>query len=216
MKFRESLLEVMDAKDPLGLVPPLRPKASRAQLLVHYQQEYLTYIRDFPRFLGRVHGNCRIPARGGCLRRTSSRETGGLSRTGPHPVLFLEMMRGLGFLSEVRGASLLRRRLAIGGMDRQGDHPAALGRRRGVVTSSSREASATGASRQWRRPREIYDPAKGSARGASRDPCFVPHLEEGATRRSRRTSRRGVGESWRECERVGACAARSSTSCAGP
>jgi pyrroloquinoline quinone (PQQ) biosynthesis protein C len=98
MRFRESLLRVMDQKDHWAWPHFSGPAATRAQLLVHFQQEYLTYIRDFPRFLGRVHGQCPDPgARRLLAENLYEEETGGLSRTGPHPDLFIKMMRGLGF-----------------------------------------------------------------------------------------------------------------------
>jgi len=98
MRFREALLKVMDAKHHWAWPHFSGPSATRAQLLVHYQQEYITYIRDFPQFLGRVHGNCPDPpARRLLAENLFEEETGGLSRTGPHPELFVKMMRGLGF-----------------------------------------------------------------------------------------------------------------------
>jgi len=88
----------MDAKNHWAWPHFSGPAATRAHLLVHFQQEYLTYIRDFPRFLGRVHGNCPDPpARRLLAENLFEEETGGLSRTGPHPDLFLKMMQGLGF-----------------------------------------------------------------------------------------------------------------------
>jgi len=98
MRFRESLLRVMDKKNHWAWSHFSGPSATRAQLLVHFQQEYLTYIRDFPRFLGRLHGECPDPAARRLLAENLyEEETGGLSRTGPHPDLFIKMMRGLGF-----------------------------------------------------------------------------------------------------------------------
>lgn len=109
MRFRESLLDVMDRKDHWAWPYFSGPKVSRAQLLVHFQQEYLTYVRDFPRFLGRVHGNCPDPAARRLLAENLfEEETGGLSGTGPHPVLFIKMMRGLGFAAwRFEGGELL-------------------------------------------------------------------------------------------------------------
>jgi len=67
-------------------------------LLLHYQQEFLTYVRDFPLFLGRLHGRCSDPAARRLLAENLyEEETGGLSGTAPHPALFLKMMAGLGF-----------------------------------------------------------------------------------------------------------------------
>jgi pyrroloquinoline-quinone synthase len=74
------------------------PDSTRAQLLVHYQQEYLTYVRDFPLFLGRLHGRSDdVVSRRLLAENIYEEETGGISKTGPHPELFLHMMKGLGF-----------------------------------------------------------------------------------------------------------------------
>jgi pyrroloquinoline-quinone synthase len=98
MRFRESLLRIMDRKNHWAWSHFSGPGSTRGQLLVHFQQEYLTYVRDFPRFLGRIHGNCPDPpSRRLLAENLFEEETGGLSRTGPHPLLFLKMMRGLGY-----------------------------------------------------------------------------------------------------------------------
>lgn len=98
MSFRDDLLRVMDRKDHWAWPHFSGPRASRRQLLVHYQQEYLVYVRDFPQFLGRVHGRCPDAAvRRLLAENLYEEETGGISRTGPHPALFLNMMKGLGF-----------------------------------------------------------------------------------------------------------------------
>ena len=60
--FREALLAVMECKhhwsEPAfgdGLVPKVR-------LHMHLEQEYETYVRDFPLLLGRAYAQCPIPA----------------------------------------------------------------------------------------------------------------------------------------------------------
>ncbi len=98
MSFREDLLRVMDSKNHWAWAHLSGPEATRSQLRVHYEQEYLTYVRDFPRLLGRIHGGCPIPeVRRLLAQNIYEEETGGLSRTGPHPELFLRMMEGLRF-----------------------------------------------------------------------------------------------------------------------
>lgn len=98
MSFREDLLLVMEGKDHWAWPALSGPAIARRQLLIHYQQEYLTYVRDFPLFLGRIHGRCPLaPVRRLLAENLYEEETGGISRTGPHPELFLEMMEGLGF-----------------------------------------------------------------------------------------------------------------------
>lgn len=98
MGFRETLLRVMDGKNHWAWAHFSGPAATRRQLLVHYQQEFLTYVRDFPVFLGRLHGRCPDPfARRLLAENLYEEETGALSGTAPHPDLFLQMMGGLGF-----------------------------------------------------------------------------------------------------------------------
>ena len=98
MRFRDALLSMMDRKNHWAWPYFSGPQAPRRHLLIHYQQEYLTYVRDFPQFLGRIHGQCPDPASRRLLAENLyEEETGGLSRTAPHPDLFLKMMSGLGF-----------------------------------------------------------------------------------------------------------------------
>lgn len=91
------MLEVMEQKshwaEPAfgdGLVP-------KARLHVHLEQEYATYVRDFPLLLGRAHAQCESAAvRRELAENLYEEETGGLSGGKPHPELFLEYPRGLG------------------------------------------------------------------------------------------------------------------------
>lgn len=95
--FRELMLGVMERKKhwawPMftsGLVP-------RERLHFHFEQEYETYVRDFPVLVGRAYVRCPNPA----IRRTLAEnlyeeETGGLVAGKPHPELFLDYPRGLG------------------------------------------------------------------------------------------------------------------------
>src|SRR5262249_24464314 len=107
--FREALLAVMESKVHWawegftgGLVP-------RNKLHVHFEQEYETYVRDFPLLLGRAYAQCPIPA----VRRERAEnryeeETGALVAGRPHPELFLEYPRGLGMdLSRFARVTLL-------------------------------------------------------------------------------------------------------------
>ena len=95
--FREALLTVMEEKThwawsafSTGLVPaPL--------LHVHLEQEYATYVRDFPVLVGRAYVRCPVPAvRRELAENLYEEETGGLVAGRPHPELFLEYPRGLG------------------------------------------------------------------------------------------------------------------------
>jgi len=95
--YQEDLLAVMDRKDHWSWPHFSEGKASRAQLLTHYQQEYDVYIRDFPVFLSRVHAVCPHPeVRRDLAENLFEEETGKLSLGRPHPDLFLRMMEGLG------------------------------------------------------------------------------------------------------------------------
>lgn len=72
----------------------LRP----AQLRAHFQQEYAVYVRDFPVFLARIHGqNPPAAVRRLLAQNIYEEDTGGLSLGISHPELFLRMMEGLGY-----------------------------------------------------------------------------------------------------------------------
>jgi pyrroloquinoline-quinone synthase len=95
--FRERLLAVMERKDhwawaafTSGLVP-------KERLHLHFEQEYATYVRDFPIMVGWAYVQCPIPAvRRALAENLYEEETGGLAAGRPHPELFLEYPRGLG------------------------------------------------------------------------------------------------------------------------
>jgi pyrroloquinoline quinone (PQQ) biosynthesis protein C len=96
--LQEELLEVMDRKDHWAWPHFNEGRATRSQLLLHYQQEYELYIRDFPIFLSRVHASCpHADVRRDLAENLFEEETGKLSLGHPHPDLFLRMMEGLGF-----------------------------------------------------------------------------------------------------------------------
>ncbi|MEZ4429609.1 MAG: iron-containing redox enzyme family protein [Nannocystaceae bacterium] len=96
-EFREALLTVMEGKRhwawpgfTAGLVP-------KRLLHVHLEQEYATYVREFPRLIGRAYAQCPIPeVRRALAENLYEEETGGLVAGRPHPELFLEYPRGLG------------------------------------------------------------------------------------------------------------------------
>jgi Iron-containing redox enzyme len=96
-QFREGLLAVMERKEHWaweGFTGGLVPKS---KLHVHFEQEYETYVRDFPVFLGRAYTQCPIPAvRRALAENLYEEETGALVAGKPHPELFLEYPRGLG------------------------------------------------------------------------------------------------------------------------
>ncbi|HXF74583.1 MAG TPA: iron-containing redox enzyme family protein [Methylomirabilota bacterium] len=107
--FREQLLGIMDRKShwawpafTSGLVP-------KDRLHYHFEQEYGTYVRDFPILVGRAYVRCPVPeVRRSLAENLYEEETGGLVAGSPHPVLFLEYPRGLGMdLSRFERVELL-------------------------------------------------------------------------------------------------------------
>lgn len=96
--LRESLLAIMDRKHHWAYPALTRPGLGREQLFVHFRHEYLVYVRDFPVLLARALGT--VPPIDDVRRSLASNlyeeQTGGLSRSDAHPLLFLRMMEGLG------------------------------------------------------------------------------------------------------------------------
>jgi pyrroloquinoline-quinone synthase len=69
----------------------------RERLHVHFEQEYATYVRDFPVMVGWAYVQCpSAEARRELVENVYEEETGGLVAGRPHPELFLEYPRGLG------------------------------------------------------------------------------------------------------------------------
>ncbi|HRH00133.1 MAG TPA: iron-containing redox enzyme family protein [Polyangiaceae bacterium] len=99
MDLQERLLAVMDAKNHWAFPSFTRPGLRREQLLVHFHAEYMVYVRDFPVLLARALGQVPdlLEVRRALAENLYEEQTGGLSRSAPHPVLFLEMMAGLGY-----------------------------------------------------------------------------------------------------------------------
>ena len=72
-------------------------KVPRELLHVHFEQEYATYVRDFPVMIGWAYVQCPIAeVRRELAENLYEEETGGLVAKRPHPELFLEYPRGLG------------------------------------------------------------------------------------------------------------------------
>ena len=96
--FREQLLSIMDRKHHWAWPVITGAGLSKDRLKIHYQQEYLVYVRDFPVLLARVHGQNPPPdVRRMLAENIYEEDTGGLSFGRSHPELFHEMMQGLGF-----------------------------------------------------------------------------------------------------------------------
>jgi pyrroloquinoline-quinone synthase len=99
--FGEACLAVMDRKHHWAWPILMGPGISKDQLKIHYQQEYLVYVRDFPVLLARVHGQNPPPdVRRMLAENIYEEDTGGLSFGRSHPELFQEMMRGLGYKTD--------------------------------------------------------------------------------------------------------------------
>ena len=96
-EFTEALLAVMEAKKHWAW-PAFGTGEVPADLLhLHFEQEYETYVRDFPVLIGRAYVQCPVaPARQELAENLFEEETGGLVAGRPHPELFLEYPRGLG------------------------------------------------------------------------------------------------------------------------
>lgn len=96
--LQDDLLAIMDRKNHRAWPHFNEGHASRAQLLLHFQQEFDVYVRDFPILLSRVHARCpHAEVRQDLAENLYEEETGKLSKGVPHPELFLIMMEGLGF-----------------------------------------------------------------------------------------------------------------------
>jgi pyrroloquinoline-quinone synthase len=95
--FREALLQIMERKVHWAWPHFTSGKVARERLHLHFEQEYATYVRDFPVMIGRAYVQCPIPqVRRDLAENLYEEETGGIIAGRPHPELFLEYPRGLG------------------------------------------------------------------------------------------------------------------------
>jgi len=95
--FKEALLGVMEQKDHWAWPEFTEGRVSVGLLHVHLEQEYATYVRDFPVLVARAYIKCPIPSvRQELIENVFEEETGRLGAGKPHPELFLEYPRGLG------------------------------------------------------------------------------------------------------------------------
>ena len=96
-EFREALLGVMERKHHWAWPAFSTGLVARDRLHIHLEQEYATYVRDFPVLVARVYTRCPVAAvRRELIENVYEEETGGLHAGRPHPELFLEYPRGLG------------------------------------------------------------------------------------------------------------------------
>jgi pyrroloquinoline-quinone synthase len=96
-EFREALLAIMERKQHWAWPQFTSGKVPRERLHLHFEQEYETYVRDFPVMIGWAYVRCPVAeARRDLAENLFEEETGGLVAGKPHPELFLEYPRGLG------------------------------------------------------------------------------------------------------------------------
>lgn len=96
-EFIERLLQVMEQKTHWAWSSFTSGQVPRERLHIHFEQEYATYVRDFPVLVGRAYVQCPIAeVRRELAENLYEEETGGLIAGRPHPDLFLEYPRGLG------------------------------------------------------------------------------------------------------------------------
>lgn len=109
--FQESLLRAMERKVHWAWPEFTSGRVPKDRLHVHLEQEWEVYVRDFPILVGRAYVQCPIAAvRRELAENLYEEETGGLAAGRPHPDLFLEYPRGLGFdLSRFDNVQLLPR-----------------------------------------------------------------------------------------------------------
>ena len=107
--FTEALLGVMEAKEHWAWPHFTQGRVRRELLHIHLEQEYATYVRDFPVLVARAYVICPIAeARRDLIENVFEEETGRLGAGRPHPELFLEYPRGLGMdLSRFERVELL-------------------------------------------------------------------------------------------------------------
>ena len=95
--FFELLLRVMDRKEHWAWPAFISGMVPRERLHFHLEQEYSTYVRDFPVMVGWAYVQCPVAeVRRALAENIYEEETGGLAAGRPHPELFLEYARGLG------------------------------------------------------------------------------------------------------------------------
>jgi pyrroloquinoline-quinone synthase len=96
--FRERLLGVMDRKNHRAWPAFARGEVPLDRLVVHFTQEWETYVRDFPVLLARVLGKSPPDdVRRALAANIYEEQTGGISQSDAHPELFLQMMESCGY-----------------------------------------------------------------------------------------------------------------------
>src|SRR5215467_8091181 len=94
--FREQLLAVMERKDHWAWPAFTSGRVPKGLLHFHFEQEYETYVRDFPVMVGWAYVLCPVSeVRRSLAENLYEEETGGLVAGSPHPELFLDYPRGM-------------------------------------------------------------------------------------------------------------------------
>ena len=95
--FREALLAIMERKKHWAWPGFTSGRVPKERLHLQFEQEYETYVRDFPVMVGWAYVQCPIAeVRRDLAENLYEEETGGVIAGRPHPELFLEYPRGLG------------------------------------------------------------------------------------------------------------------------
>jgi heme oxygenase-like protein len=107
--FQEALLGIMERKKHWAWSAFTNGLVAADRLHVHLEQEYATYVRDFPILVARAYIVCPIAVvRRELIENVYEEETGGIQAGRPHPELFLEYPRGLSMdLSRFEEVALL-------------------------------------------------------------------------------------------------------------
>ncbi len=94
-EFLSALLEVMEAKEHWAWSLFTNGTVAKERLHLHFEQEYETYVRDFPILIGWAYVQCPFAeARRELAENLFEEETGGLVAGRPHSELFLEYPQG--------------------------------------------------------------------------------------------------------------------------
>ncbi|QQR89918.1 MAG: iron-containing redox enzyme family protein [Myxococcales bacterium] len=95
--FKEALLQVMESKQHWAWGLFTSGKVKKEFLHLHFEQEYESYVRDFPVLVARAYVQCPIAeVRRELIENVYEEETGQIAAGKPHPELFLEYPKGLG------------------------------------------------------------------------------------------------------------------------
>ncbi len=95
--FKEALLAIMERKVHWAWPHFTSGRVAKERLHVHFEQEYATYVRDFPVMVGWAYVQCPVAeVRRDLAENLYEEETGGVIAGRPHPDLFLEYPKGLG------------------------------------------------------------------------------------------------------------------------